>query len=219
MQHSTLRDEPLPEGFLPRWVFHPWLRGFLASALTYAAAVGAAAWKGPAFNVQVNGQAAGPGDWWIVLLFTVSHAVIPVFFYRLFFLASAAQNRSSVVGQVQQVGAGCQHAFLYVHMSFWYGGPIIVLGAMTNWLSLLGFPIVLFTARRGERLWAFLEYGSSSMAMVLAVGTIGLQNVWGVLVVLVQSVLLGLTHVAGKKLWTSAPAAQNAVAAEQVKAD
>lgn len=218
MQHRTPFDEPPPQGFLPRWLFHPWLRGFLASALTYAAAVGAAAWKGPAaVNFQVNGQAAGPGDWWIVLLFTVSHAVIPVFFYRLFFLGMAAQSaRSPASASTKPGGAGCQFAFLYVHMGFWYGIPIFALGAMTSWLSLIGFAIVLCTARRGERLWAYLEYGSSSMAMLLAVGILGLQNAWGVLIVLVQSVLLGLTHVVGKKLWTAAP---EAAAAEQAQTD
>jgi hypothetical protein len=51
----------------------------------------------------------------------------------------------------------------------WFGLPIAALGWLTGWLSVLWAAVHLAVVGRDERAWTFLEYGSTSLALLQAV--------------------------------------------------
>lgn len=122
------------------------------------------------------------------LLFTLSHGVLPVFLYRAF-------------GKLKPT-----NPFAYIsvpHMAIWFGAPIAVLASMTGWLSLIGPIIHLLLAKRGERAWVFIEYGSTSMALLMFLLTFSTEAMFpmGIFVAFGQAILLDIVGTLGRGLW------------------
>lgn len=175
-----MQTAPAPGPHAPS--FHPLIRGLLPPVLSYGlAAVGTACGLSP----EAKTAAANVPPvlaFGLVLLFTASHAVGPVFFYRPFF----AVMRDVPV-------PGCMRIFLYAHMGFWYGMPSLMLALMAGWLPLAGGAAHWLMAGRGRRTWVFLQYGSTSVSLLLFVGLLGsLRQAWplAVAAAAAQAVLL-----------------------------
>jgi len=81
--------------------------------------------------------------------------------------------------------------------------PIIGLAVATGWYSLAWVVVHVLFAGRGRRQWAFLEHGSTSMAMGLFLICFSMADLFpvGIVVVLFQSLLLTLVEWKGKGLW------------------
>jgi hypothetical protein len=168
---------------------HPFWRAFLPVGGTYALTVAGLMW-GPALQIDRTQMSPIVGGL-VVLLFTVSHAVVPVFFYRAFFAG----------GRPPVFIAG----FIYFHMGMWFGIPIVGLAAMTNWLSLAWVAVHMGLARRGTRVWVYLENGSTSLALLLFLMAFSGEAIfpWGVIVVACQSTLLTVLEYKARRLWVT----------------
>jgi len=176
---------------VPKALQHPFWRALLPVGGTYACAVAGSMWGA---GVEINRDKMSPfGGALIVLLFTLSHAVIPVFFYRAFFGGAGKRAPASVAG------------FIYFHMGMWFGIPIIGLASMTNWLSLAWVVVHMAIARRGTRTWTYLENGSTSLALLLFLVAFSREAMfpWGVIVVACQSALLTVLEYKARRLWVT----------------
>jgi hypothetical protein len=148
----------------------------------------------------------------IVPMFTLTHGVVPVFFYRIFTRGVESVLAAMKTRQGERLSLKNPLRFLYgfVHlqMGFWYGVPIVALAALTGWLSLGWGVLHVLLAGTGRRRWVFLEHGSTSMALLLFVVCFSGENIFpvGVIVVLLQSLLLTLVEWKGKALWVKPPA-------------
>ncbi|MBI82835.1 MAG: hypothetical protein CMJ81_06540 [Planctomycetaceae bacterium] len=146
----------------------------------------------------------------IVPMFTFTHGVVPVFFYRLFtgVLDSFSQAKKTATdNRLRSIPfLPFLSGFVYLHMGFWYGGPMILLAALTGWLSLAWGLLHVLLAGHGRRRWVFLEHGSTSMALLLFVVCFSGRNLFpvGVMVALFQALLLTLVEWKGKGLWIKA---------------
>lgn len=137
----------------------------------------------------------------VVLLFTTTHGVFPVFFYAIF---SRGIDVASGPHAKWNPGLWFVQGFTYLHMGGWFGIPILGLAAMTGWYSLVWLVIHIAFAGRGRRRWAFLEHGSTSMALLLFLVCFASESLFpmGILVVICQSLLLTLVEWKAKGLWT-----------------
>ena len=202
----AVADEAVRNGF--GWAL---LRSLLVVVPTYCAAV-----CGLRFGLA---QPFGGGDGFgvpvllgafIVAMFTFTHGVVPVFFYRFFtgVLDSVSQAKETATDSRLRPDFFLLFlsGFVYLHMGVWYGGPMIVLAALTGWLSLAWGFLHLLLAGHGRRRWVFLEHGSTSMALLLFVICFSGSNLFpvGMLVVLFQALLLTLVEWKGKALWIKA---------------
>ena len=148
----------------------------------------------------------------IVPMFTFTHGVVPVFFYRLFIGVLESFLAGMETGGGKQLSSKIifrfVYGFVYLNMGFWYGVPIVALAALTGWLSLGWGVLHVLLAGTGRRRWVFLEHGSTSMALLLFVVCFSGENMFpaGVMVVLFQSLLLTLVEWKGKALWVKPPA-------------
>ena len=92
-------------------------------------------------------------------------------------------------------------------MGLWYGFPSLALAWMTGWLTIPAAVIHIALARKGTRTWVFLEYGSTSFALLLFLvmfsGEKLLPN--GILVVIFQIFLLTIVDWKGRGLWVKEP--------------
>ena len=155
----------------------------------------------PLFDPNMGGAippALGAG---VVLLFTLTHGVLPVFFYQIFAsVVDAAKEHSS---QRFNPAALVLSGFFYLHFGFWYGLPILGLAGLTGYLSLAWVAVDVLRAGQGRRRWAFLQHGSTSVALVLFLVCFSVENFFpvGILVVLLQSLLLTVIEWKGKRLW------------------
>ena len=202
----AVADEAVKKGF--GWAL---LRALLVVVPTYCAAV-----CGLKFGlVQPFGGEDGLGvpallGAFIVPMFTFTHGVVPVFFYRLFtgVLDSFSQAKKTATDNRLRSNPFLPFlsGFVYLHMGVWYGGPMILLAALTGWLSLAWGLLHVLLAGHGRRRWVFLEHGSTSMALLLFVVCFSGSNLFpvGVLVVLFQALLLTLVEWKGKALWIKA---------------
>lgn len=140
----------------------------------------------------------------VTLLFTLTHGVVPIFFYRLFL---GGLEGSSQKGSRKPDGIMIVTGFITLHMTIWYGAPIIGLAAMTNWYSLAWVALHILFAGKHRRQWTFLEHGSTSVALILFMTTFSGSDLFptGIIVVLLQSLLLTIAEWRGKSLWTRAP--------------
>lgn len=143
----------------------------------------------------------------VVLIFTLSHGVIPVFFYAIF--------RGAVVAVRSATGSRWNPISLFIsgfiglHMVLWYGFPLAGLGFVNGWYTPAWAAFGVITAKRGERQWAWLEHGSTAMSLMLfqfVMSDVSLFP-WGLLVVVMQSLLLTFAEWKGKPLWVSRNAA------------
>ncbi|MCY3020515.1 MAG: hypothetical protein NTW87_15955 [Planctomycetota bacterium] len=128
----------------------------------------------------------------IMLLFTATHGVVPVFFYSVFL-------RNKEV-------PGCGKAFVYLHMGLWYGAPAAALALQVHWLPLVGAAAHVALSRSGTRAWRFLQYGSASLSLLLFLLLLGgfKQPVplwFMILAAVCQCLLLSVAGAFGRKLW------------------
>lgn len=143
----------------------------------------------------------------IVVMFTLTHGVVPVFFYRFFVRALQVVTRRMESARddwprpnpLPRLVSG----FVHVHMVVWFGAPMILLGMLSGWISLAWGLLHVLLAARDRRRWIFLEYGSTSMALVLFILFFSGKTLLplGILVVLFQSGLLTIVEWKGKHLW------------------
>jgi hypothetical protein len=189
----------------------PWTRVFLPVAAMYVlAAVGMSrgdSTVGLPFRFdQMLGYFQATG---ILLLFTASHAVMPVFIYGLA-LNDMARTREQTPASKPNAGGDAGRRpvtagddatasdgprwFVYLHMALWFGLPTAVLGAMTSGVSLIGPVLAVALAPTGRRARAWVDYGSTSMALMLwaLLGRSLFPD--GLIVIPIQAALLGLTH-------------------------
>jgi hypothetical protein len=145
----------------------------------------------------------------VVILFTVSHAVVPIFVYWLFFsnlahvrnhLRMSSEERVSYKGFLFLF-----KGFLFLHMGIWYLSPILGLAYVTGSLAPAWMLLHVVFAKRPDRTWVFLQYGSTSVALLLFVLCLSITDFFplGVAVVAFQTGLLTLANWKGKKLWDS----------------
>lgn len=181
---------------------HSLLRSFMLVLITYAlSAFGLALNVTPLFNPGINGDIPVLVGIVVASLFTLSHAVVPAFFYRIFFSVLDAIKESKE--KVNSGGLLFFSGFIYLHIGFWYGIPILGLAALTGWLNLAWVAIDVLRAGRGRRHWAFLQHGSTSIALVLFLTLFSGTNLFpmGIVVVLFQALLLTVLELKAKKLW------------------
>ena len=78
---------------------------------------------------------------------------------------------------------------------------------MTGWLTIPAAVIHIALARKGTRTWVFLQYGSTSMALLLFVMMFSGENLLpnGILVVIFQIFLLTIVDWNGRGLWVQEP--------------
>jgi len=133
----------------------------------------------------------------VVILFTLTHGVVPVFFYRFFF-----QGLESGKGGEAKTNSSLNlaTAFVNLHMTVWYGFPILGLAAMTHWYSLIWVALHLILAKKHHRRWMYLEHGSTCMALLLFIITFAGGDLFpiGIAVVFLQSLLLTIVEWKGK---------------------
>ena len=142
------------------------------------------------------------------LLFTLTHGVIPVLFYRLFTGGSDSDNRNGrSPNPVNQIATG----IVILHMILWYGVPIIGLAVFTDWYSLAWFPLHICFAGKHHRKWVYLEHGSTSMALCLFLVNFAGSDLFptGIVVVILQSLLLTFLEWRVKPLWNENPKKTN----------
>lgn len=194
----------------------PWTRVFLPAAAMYVlAAIGISLGeRAPMRPFLINDQPASLfGIVCVVTLFTASHGVMPVFVYRAFLsglngsgeaprtglalrAAQEAARRRDATGATggNPVGELIVGGFVYLHMGLWYGLPTAALGYFTNGVSLLGPVLALAFAPSGRRARAWLDYGSTSMALTLWTITGAKLYPAGLFIIPIQAALLGLMH-------------------------
>ena len=137
----------------------------------------------------------------LVILFTFTHAIIPMFFYWMFLSPLKGKQGKSI----PQGGRFLVMGFIYLHMGIWYLSPMIGLALYTKSLAPAWMILHILLARRGNRTWVFLQYGSTAFALLLFVFFVSMTNFYpqGLLVVVSQTGLLTLANWNAKKLWDS----------------
>lgn len=144
----------------------------------------------------------------IVPMFTVSHAVLPVFFFRAF-LDGLAHFRSimrpDAAGRMFRVYARVFRVVVCLGIGVWFAVPAIALAYLTGWLSLAWAASHVLLARRETRAWTFITYGSSSMALLLLVVCFSAEGFFplGIVVVVLQALLLTILDRFARHKWTS----------------
>ena len=137
----------------------------------------------------------------LVILFTFTHGIIPMFFYWMFLSPLQGKHGKSI----PQGGRFIVRGFIYLHMGIWYLSPMIGLALYTKSLAPAWMVLHILLAGRGNRTWVFLEYGSTAFALLLFVFFVSMANFYpqGLLVVAAQTGILTLANWKGKKLWDS----------------
>jgi hypothetical protein len=128
----------------------------------------------------------------LVLIFTASHAVLPVFFYAFFLWLIPRDGR---------VG-GYITLFIYLHMGLWFGIPIIGLALISGWLNLIWAVVHVALARPGRRTFTFIEYGSTSLALFLFLTAYGEGPFFpsGLFLAVAQAAMLTIVDIVGERV-------------------
>ena len=180
------------------------LRSLVPVGVTYSAAlIGIEYFSGDVIEFESPGGMVGL---FIVPLFTLTHCVVPVFFYFVFVSAIAGMKKMRRLGgssPVMLVPFLLFSGFIYLHIGLWYGIPTIALAWMTEWLTIPVAIIHVAIAQKGTRTWVFLEYGSTSFALLLFFVVFSAEELFpiGLLVALFQILLLTLVDWKGRGLW------------------
>ena len=187
------------------------LRSLVPVALTYSATIAGIKYFGAVDADFAVDQNIGIFGLLIVPLFTLSHAVVPVFFYRIFFGAIGLM-RSQFSQTTHRplnltVFIWAFSGFVYLHMGLWFGIPTIALAFLTGWLTIPAAAVHMLFAPKGSKVWVFLEYGSTSFALLLFVVFYSGENLFpfGVFVVLFQILLLTIIDWKARGLWVRDP--------------
>lgn len=180
------------------------LRSLVPVGVTYSAAlIGIQYYSGERFEFE---SPAGLAGLLIVPLFTLTHCVVPVFFYFIFVSAIHGMKKNMRAGAANPamlVPFLLFSGFIYLHIGLWYGIPAIALAFMTEWLTIPVAVIHIALAKKGTRTWVFLEYGSTSFALLLFLLVFSAEELFpvGLLVALFQILLLTLVDWKGRGLW------------------
>ena len=180
------------------------LRSLVPVGVTYSAAlIGIQYYSGERFAFESPGGLAGL---LIVPFFTLTHCVVPVFFYFIFVSAIQGMKKKMHAGgtnPVMLVPFLLFSGFVYLHIGLWYGIPAITLAFMTEWLTIPVAVIHIALAKKGTRIWVFLEYGSTSFALLLFLVVFSAEELFpvGLLVALFQILLLTVVDWKGRGLW------------------
>ena len=185
------------------------LRSLVPVGLTYSAAlIGIEYFSG--FQIEMDGDnETRLIGLFLVPLFTLTHCVVPVFIYFKFVAAiHGMKERLNSAGSIPAMFASFLvflvfSGFIYLHLGLWYGLPTIVLGFMTDWLTIPVAIIHVALAKKGTRTWVFLEYGSTSFALLFFVILFSVDEIFpiGILVALFQILLLTIVDWKGRGLW------------------
>ena len=182
------------------------LRSLIPVGLTYSAAlIGIEFLSAEAFEFSGRDQIGALGLL-VVPLFTLTHCVVPVFFYFIFVSAiySMKQKTSAVGWNLASLLPFLMFSgFVYLHLGFWYGVPTLILAFSTEWLTIPVAIIHILLAQKGTRTWVFLEYGSTSFSLLLFLLIFSGDGFfpYGILVMLFQILLLTVVDWIGRDLW------------------
>lgn len=184
------------------------LRSLVPVGLTYSAAlIGIEYFSG--FQIEMDGDnETRLIGLFAVPLLTLTHSVLPAFLYFPFFaVIHAMKKRLNSAGSIPAMFASFLvflffSGFCYLHLGFWFGVPTIVLGFITDWLTIPVAIIHVALAKKGTRTWGYLEYGSTSFALLLFVFFFS-ADIFpiGFLVAMFQIMLLTIVDWKGRRLW------------------
>jgi hypothetical protein len=169
------------------------------------AALGLTLFRGEVPAKMMVDVSALAGAGWVLLL-TVTHAVAAVFLFRyvldflsLFKSVAAPTGRNPVF----RIYVGIFQAFTWMLVVCWFGLPIIALAFLTGWLSLVWAAGHFVLAKRRERAWVFIEYGSTSTALLLFVMCFSAERLFplGLIVIVMQSLLLTILDWKARERW------------------
>jgi hypothetical protein len=135
----------------------------------------------------------------LVVVFTLTHAIIPMFFYRMFLSPLHGKKGKLMPQGFRSLVIG----FIYLHMGIWYLSPVVGLAIYSRSLAPAWMILHMVLAKRENRTWVFLQYGSTAFALLLFLFCVSITQFYpqGLLVVVFQTGLLTLANWKGKKLW------------------
>jgi hypothetical protein len=188
------------------------VRAFLRSAIpvigTYIAAALGISLFGEALSPEKLQRISVPHGAGYAMLFTLTHAIIPVYIVRLMLdVPAEMQSMISAVRRHWLINAffGVFYAFTSTITFLWFALPIVGLAYLTGWLSIAWAAVHVAIAGRGRRVWTFIEYGSTSMALLLFILNFTAEKLvpQGLIVVILQALLLTILDLTARKRWVS----------------
>ena len=193
----------------PNWqeIGSSFLRSLVPVGLTYSAALIGIEYFGVAdMEFAPSNPPSGIVGLFVVPFFTLTHCVVPVFFYFLFVAAIQGMRQGvKSTGMAPQMLAFFLvfSGFVYLHMGIWFGVPAIVLAFFTGWLTIPVAIVHIALAKQGTRTFVFLEYGSTSFALLLFFVMFSMSEIFplGLLVAFFQILLLTIVDWKGRDLW------------------
>lgn len=199
----------LREWMKPNWqeIGSSFLRSLVPVGLTYSAAlIGIKYFGFGNSEFTSTNLPSGIVGLLVVPLFTLTHCVVPVFFYFIFVAAiqGMRQGMKSTAVRPQTFAFFLVFSgFVYLHMAIWYGVPAIVLVYFTGWLSIPIAIVHIALAKKGTRTFVFLEYGSTSFALLLFFFMFSASEIFplGLVVAFFQIMLLTVVDWKGRDLW------------------
>ena len=186
-------------------IWRSFFRSLLPVGLTYSAALlGVEFGLSTEIEIERNNLNGALGLL-IVPFFTATHCVFPVFFY-FFFAAVIAALRTGIKEETDikaKLFFLVFSGFVFIHMGFWFGIPTIALAFFTGWLTIPLAIVHVAFSKKGTRTFVFLEYGSTSFALLLFFILFSAEDIFplGVLVGMLQILLLTLVDWKARPLW------------------
>jgi hypothetical protein len=150
----------------------------------------------------------------IVLVVTATHAVIPVYFFHavldMLSRFTAGLRFGGAHRQALRAFEVFTGGFVWLLIGVWFGLPIVGLAYFSGWLTIAWAAVHVVFANRRSRSWVFIEYGSTSLALLLLAFFFSegrlLSTGWAV--VLLQSLFLSVLDWTARSRWISPQAEQ-----------
>ena len=131
----------------------------------------------------------------IAWMFTWTHAVIPAFVF------------GSIIAHGRDAGGTFGHflflLFISVAATFWFTAPIVIMTGQYGWQPLIWFGLHILLARRGTKRWLFVEYASTSLALVLYSELAADPIPFGLIAIAGQIFLLTFMNMKARPIWTT----------------
>jgi len=202
---------PTPSDGVEDNIWSSFFRSLLPVGLTYSAALLGIEF-GLSTEIEIDrNNLNGALGLLIVPLFTATHCVFPVFFYFIF--AAVIMAIKGEMKKESNIGAKLFFlvfsGFVFLHMGFWFGIPTIALAFFTGWLTIPLALVHIALSKKGTRTFVFLEYGSTSFALLLFFMLFSVEDIFplGIIVAMLQILLLTLVDWKGRPLWLKLAAA------------
>jgi hypothetical protein len=152
----------------------------------------------------------GPASPWlrgaIVAVFTLTHVAMATLVFRAILdvagqFATLIQRGSAEL--FPRIFVRAFKAGIWLVIVMWFGLPMAALGWLTGWLSVAWAAVHLAFVRRDERAWTFLEYGSTSLALVLFIVCFSGLTLfpWGLAACVMQAMILSLLDLTVRQRW------------------